>query len=594
MNQGRSLLSGVGGQFTGQLAQLVNGLGVAAAGASQLTSGTQALQSNAATLAGVLRQIRDQVVALQPRLQSVDQQVRQAQASLDLLRVPAQVVQRELQSANADLAAVTVGNTDPAVQRARADVAAALAADQGGGPYGGIEGSLAQGASQAAAGANRADSAVREAQIAADVVTRVADGAGRLASPGLSTIVAGLQQLTQGLQLARNKVAAAAPQIAGEINSLQARASALIASGQAQLNNAAAIAFPQLASAQARLLDAGRQLTTVRNQLVSKSGPFKPLREIDQIQHQSPFLFTSPYLVVAALQGTRPETRATINTIVDSSTGGNVGQIVMLPNVGTNSPQQDQVVANVRALTSQFARQNNFQAAAGGAAAELVDYKNAMADRVPIIILALCLITYVLLVPILRSVILPAIAVILNVLTVTVAMGIVTLFSVDGVIAKHAPIGGAGKPDIVAVTAVFCVIFALSIDYYVFLLTRMREEYVRTQSNSKAVTFGIEKTGRIVTGAAAIMVGTFFAFALANFTIVRELGIGLCSAILVDATLVRLGLLPAVMRLFGDWTWYIPEWLDQRLPTFDIEGAAFEHEAEQLTGRSVPGAAGFA
>jgi RND superfamily putative drug exporter len=266
----------------------------------------------------------------------------------------------------------------------------------------------------------------------------------------------------------------------------------------------------------------------------------------------------------------------------------------MLPNVGTNSPQQNQVVSDVRALTAHFAKQNGFEAAAGGAAGELVDYKNSMDARVPLIILALCGITYVLLVPILRSVILPAIAVILNALTVTVAMGIVTLFSVNGVLASQAPIGGAGSPDIVAITAVFCVIFALSIDYYVFLLTRMREEYVRTQSNSQAVMFGIERTGRIVTGAAAIMVATFFAFALSNFTIVRELGIGLCSAILIDATLVRLGLLPAVMRLFGDWTWWMPTWLDQRLPTFDIEGAAFEHEAEQLTGRPVPGGAGFA
>jgi RND superfamily putative drug exporter len=171
-------------------------------------------------------------------------------------------------------------------------------------------------------------------------------------------------------------------------------------------------------------------------------------------------------------------------------------------------------------------------------------------------------------------------------------MGVVTLLSVNGVLASKAPIGGAGRPDIVAITAVFCVIFALSIDYYVFLLTRMREEYVRTQSNPQAVMFGIEKTGRIVTGAALIMMGTFFAFALSNFTIVRELGIGLTAAIAVDATLVRLGLLPAVMRLFGDWTWYIPEWLDDRLPTFDIEGAAFEHEAAQMPGgRGVAAAA---
>jgi RND superfamily putative drug exporter len=91
-----------------------------------------------------------------------------------------------------------------------------------------------------------------------------------------------------------------------------------------------------------------------------------------------------------------------------------------------------------------------------------------------------------------------------------------------------------------------------------------------------------------VTGAAAIMIGTFFAFALAEFTIIRELGIGLASAIFVDSTLVRLGLLPSVMRLFGDWTWWMPTWLDERLPTFDIEGTEFEHEAEHR--RSAPAA----
>jgi RND superfamily putative drug exporter len=249
-------------------------------------------------------------------------------------------------------------------------------------------------------------------------------------------------------------------------------------------------------------------------------------------------------------------------------------------------------VRDVRSLVKQFKQQTGLQAATGGSAAELLDYKEVMGARVPLLILALCLITYLMLVPILRSVVLPAIAVVLNLVTVSVAMGVVTCFAVDGVVAKHAPIGGAGKPDVVAVTAVFCIIFALSIDYYVFLLTRMREEYVRTQSNADAVTFGIEKTGRIVTGAAAIMIGTFFAFALAKFSIVAELGIGLTSAILVDATLVRLGLLPAVMRLFGDWTWFMPRWLDEKLPVFDIEGSAFEHEASEFGAQT--GAAGFA
>jgi RND superfamily putative drug exporter len=586
LNQGRAMLASVGGQFSGQFGQLITGLGAASAGALQLSSGTSSLQGNAATLATALATMRDRVIALTPEVQAADKQIRTAQAELDLLRVPAQVTQRELESAQTALSQVTIGNADPAVQRAKIDVAAALAADTGSGGgasipgYSGLANALAQAAAMASAAGDQADGAVRQIGYAADALTQMADGAQRLASPGLATIVAGLRQLASGLALARSRVAAAAPQI----QALTANANALLASGQAQLSAAAAQAFPQLQSAQDQLLQAGSQLTRVRNQLVSRTGPFKPLREVDAIERQSPFIWTSPYMVVAALQGTRPVQRNTIDTVVDSSTGGNVGQIVMLPNVPTNSPKQNQVVADVRTLTHHFASQNHFEAAVGGSAAELVDYANVMASRVPEIIIALCVITYLMLVPILRSIVLPAIAVALNVLTVSVAMGVVTLLSVNGVLASKAPIGGAGRPDIVAITAVFCVIFALSIDYYVFLLTRMREEYVRTQSNAQAVMFGIEKTGRIVTGAALIMMGTFFAFALSNFTIVRELGIGLTSAILVDATLVRLGLLPAVMRMFGDWTWYIPEWLDERLPVFDLEGAAFEHEAAQMPG----------
>ncbi len=590
LNQGQAMLAGVGGQLGG-LGQLVSGLGLAAAGAAQLASGAEMLQSNALVLANALDQIRARVGAAVPEVEAADKQIRTAQGQFGLLRVPAQVVQRELEQANAALSVVTTGNSDPAVQRARLHVVAALAADTGGvGGYPGLANALAQAEAEASSAGDQADVAVRQIQYLADAMIRVADGASRLANPGLSTLVLGLRQLAAGLQSAHDRVAAFAPQIQG----MEARANALLASGQAQLNAASAQAFPQIQSAQAQLTDAGNRLTQVRNQLVSRTGPFKPLRELDQVLRESPFVFQEPYLIVAALQGTRPVQRTTSETVVDSSTGGNVGQIVILPNVPTNSPQQDQVVSNIRALTSQLARQSHFSAAVGGSAAELVDYKNSMNDRVPLVIIALALITYLMLVPILRSVVLPAIAVILNLLTVTVAMGVVTIFSVNGVIASRAPIGGAGKPDIIAVVAVFCVIFALSIDYYVFLLTRMREEYVRTQSNPQAVTFGIEKTGRIVTGAAAIMIGTFFAFSLTSFTIVRELGIGLCAAILIDATLVRLGLLPAVMRLFGDWTWFIPGWLDERLPVFDIEGAAFERESQQLGTPPMRGAPGFA
>lgn len=597
LSRGQAELAGASSQI-GQVGQLATGLGAAANGAGALERGTSTVQAGASTLASGLSRIHSAVNAAVPRILAADKQIRTAQSEFGELRIPAQIVQRELERANSDLAETTIGTADPAVARAKLDVAAALAADTGTSPvpglsvpgYDGLANSLAQAEQQASAAGDQADSAVRQVEILDDALAQAADGAGRLVNPGLEAIKRGLAALQSGLSFAHQRVAAAVPQL----RSLQQQTASLLATGQAQLQAAGAAAFPQMAQAQAQLLDAGNQLSQVRNALISRSGPFKPLREVDAIMHQSPFVFDSPYLIVAALQGTRPFQRYTVNTVVDSGTGGNVGQIVLLPNVPTNSPKQNLVVADVRALVANFAKRNHFVAAAGGSAAELVDYSDSMAARVPIIILTLCVITYLLLVPILRSLILPAIAVTLNVLTVTVAMGVVTAFSVNGILATPDPIGGAGKPDIVAVTAVFCIIFALSIDYYVFLLTRMREEYVRTQSNTQSVLFGIEKTGRIVTGAAAIMVGTFFAFTLTDFTIVKQLGIGLTSAIFIDATLVRLVLLPSVMRLFGDHTWWMPRWLDERLPLIDVEGSAFEHETAQIGAGSLRGAPGFA
>ncbi len=217
-------------------------------------------------------------------------------------------------------------------------------------------------------------------------------------------------------------------------------------------------------------------------------------------------------------------------------------------------------------------------AAVGGAAAKQVEYDRIMTGRLPLLVLAISLVTYLLLVWLLRSLFLPAIAVGLNLITVAAAFGVLSLLFVG----DDPLLGGAGALDVLSVASIFTIMFALSIDYQVFLLTRMREEFVRTQSNDAAIEFGLEKTAKVVTGAAGIMTGVFVAFGLSDFITLRQLGIGLAVAVVIDATIVRLVLLPAVMRLFGMSTWWLPEWLDERLPVLDVEGSEFEHEAEAM------------
>ena len=282
--------------------------------------------------------------------------------------------------------------------------------------------------------------------------------------------------------------------------------------------------------------------------------------------------------MAAGLDGARPIDRDAIAGLVDSSNGGRNARILVMPDVTTNDPRQDQIVDDVRVLTHRFERATGIAAPVGGTAPELTDFARVNRTRVPLLILAICLVTYLALIPILRSLVLPAIAVALNMLTVGAAFGVLTLLFVGA----NPPLGGVGKLDVVTVTGIFVVTFALSIDYQVFLLTRMREEYVRTQSHISAIEFGISKTARVVTGAAAIMVAVFIAFALSSFSLIQQLGIGLATAVLIDATVVRLGLLPSIMKLAGDRTWWLPTWLDEKLPLLDTEGAIFAHDARHL------------
>ena len=126
----------------------------------------------------------------------------------------------------------------------------------------------------------------------------------------------------------------------------------------------------------------------------------------------------------------------------------------------------------------------------------------------------------------------------------------------------------------------FAILFGLSMDYEVFLLSRVREEYLVTKDNDGAVIHGIASTARVITSAALIMISVFLGFVLGDDPIIKMMGLGLATAIFVDATIVRVVLVPATMKLMGDANWWIPGWLDRLLPTVDIEGEAGLPEPE--------------
>jgi RND superfamily putative drug exporter len=167
------------------------------------------------------------------------------------------------------------------------------------------------------------------------------------------------------------------------------------------------------------------------------------------------------------------------------------------------------------------------------------------------------------LVALLRAPLLAALAVGLNLLSVAAAIGVVTLACR---IPSGYPLGGHSYIDTVGAAAIFGVTFGLSIDYAVFILARMRESHRENEDNAAAIQFGLDRTAGVITGAAAIMAAVFASFAIAPVATVSQMGLGLTVAILLDATVVRIILLPALMLLIGERVWRTPAWLDRLFP----------------------------
>ena len=235
------------------------------------------------------------------------------------------------------------------------------------------------------------------------------------------------------------------------------------------------------------------------------------------------------------------------------------GTIALLTVVSDAPPTSEQARALVRAIR-QDRRVGDGTFIVGGAPANDVDLNAFILARAPYAIVFILVVTYVVLFALLRSVLLPLKAIVMNLLSITVSFGAMVWIFEDGHFAhllRFDPMPlDAGAPVLL-----FCAVFGLSMDYEVLMLSRMREEYYRTLDNTWAVAEGLERTGRLVTSAAAIMVAVFAAFGLARVILVKSLGVSLALAVALDATLVRVLIVPATMRLFGHANWWAPRWL---------------------------------
>ena len=252
-----------------------------------------------------------------------------------------------------------------------------------------------------------------------------------------------------------------------------------------------------------------------------------------------------------------------------ASQDGSLSLVIAYP---TTAPQDEATTTLIKMLRNDVIPGTGVEAKVGGFTAAGVDFADVIGSRMPLLFIGVLSLSFLLLMAVFRSLLVPLKAVIMNLLSIGAAYGVIVAIFQWGWGMNLIGVGKAGPIESWAPMMLFAIVFGLSMDYEVFLLSRVREEYLRTGNNAEAVADGLTATARVITAAALIMVCVFAAFVLGYDRQLKLFGLGLALAVFIDATIVRMVLVPATMELLGDRNWWIPKWIDRMLPKIDVEG----------------------
>jgi RND superfamily putative drug exporter len=538
--------------LTAGLEQAANGSGQIAAGTSaaaprtkQLAAGVGETGQGAHRLSKASRRANKGSKRLLDAIRTLTSSlVKQNRDSDRKLSTPVQDAQSSVQAALRNLGSASpAAAADPAVARAKQDIQTALSrlaplssniAD-----YGtefdvnalaakrirrGMQ-SLAAGLAQLAGGSRRLDSGIARTAFGA---LQLADGVGRL-STGSRSLDAGINQLLSGN--------------GGGARALSAGLDRSV-TGSGRLGRGIA-----------RLLDS---VVAVRQANANDTRALE--RQGTNIAKAS----TSGYFVLAGVEGAQPATQTNVGFAINTPRGGNTARVIVVPNGGAFNEKTQALRSALERAAGDAAHAIGAETVVGGPAVLLDDFDKSTSGRFPWLVGVLVIVTFLVLLVLFRAPVLALCAVLLNLVTVGAAVGVLIL----GFQTNPPPLGGPGYLDAIALSGIFAIIFGLSIDYEVFLISRLVEGRALTGTTEGAIRYSLEKTATIITGAAAVMAFVFLAFAVSPVANTRQFGIGLTVAVVLDATVVRLILLPALIRLFGERTWAVPNWLDRILPRF--------------------------
>jgi putative drug exporter of the RND superfamily len=570
----RQLGSGIGesqsgsGQLTSGLqssskgsARLSGGLGRTSEGSGKLTDATAKATSGADRLTAKVRHAQKQNAEAAGSNRSLKNAMRSGESSLDA--APLEATEEQLTAAWQALQRMTGGRSDAqygaAVEAVRAASRELTGADpeseEEGESSSGVAASVRQALDQFNLGLYLVQRQDKSQQQASDGIEKLAKASSKL-DHGLRRLLDHSRELTSSVA----RLSRSGAQLPPGLRRLAAGAGQLLG-GLGELENGAG----GLAGGLGNGARQSRQLTAALGRLHSGAEAGGG----SQLSKQSPGLFRSGYFYLAGLDGGSPEQRRQAGFLVNLSRGGSAARMLVIPRNAQATPGAKATGDRLTEDAAELSRETGGEVVVGGLSPTLVDLNSALRDQTPLARLVLSLLTIIVLIPVTRSLALPLIAALLNLLTVSATFGLMSILF------NGSLLGGPGFVDASVIPATVMLTFGLAIDYEVFILARIREEYVRTGSTATAIASGLGKTAPVISGAAVIMIGVFVAFSISPLAILRNLGVALAIGVVIDAFIVRFVLLPAIMRALGDRCWWIPRWLERILPggTPDAVGA---------------------
>jgi putative drug exporter of the RND superfamily len=551
-NSGAGVLANALGQTSTGSNRLARGLDRAAGGSGKLAAGTEKASSGADRLADGLKQTREAAGEVTGSARLFKNAMQSGEEDLGALHAPVHGTEDRLAAAWQALQRMSAGRADPeyaaalrsveeaALQLSGREIASGEQADPG---YVGVMSGIEHAEGEFGVGTYLASRMAKNGREASAGIGKLATGAARLNS-GVRRLAGASQKLADGvgalagggkqLAPAMERVSAGAEHLAGGLGLLEAGAG-------------------KLAGGLGSGTDKSQQLTDglskVETGLDRQAGS-----KFAALQKRSPNLLHSGYFVLAALDGSAPKRREQIGTLINLNSGGTAARLLVIPSEEPTDPGAAETTDRLEGDAADLAKKTGTTVEVGGVGPTAIANDDSMRSRALLMRLILALVSLVVLVPVMRSLTMPVIAALINLLTVSASFGVLALLF-DGSL-----LGGPGYIETTVIPATMMVMFGLAIDYEVFVFARIREEYVRTGSTREAVRVGLDRTAPVVTGAAMIMVCVFLSFSVSDLMVTRNFGVAQSVAILIDAFLVRLVIIPATMNWLGEWSWWTPRW----------------------------------